>query len=493
MEIRFAYKLLLEPIPFQSSVGNMALRAHQYWLRVYQGENGVGMQHTNRLHHIWTSLPDPVNQRPSILFFLGKQLKTRVLRALYPGNTISNCRKYGIANICLYPATQNDEHPILIADSCPDYTQAKLRGKDTCHETINHPVGWPDEGDQKKQQHLADHALARLFSLFIDVLCIFAQDCGGLDGVVDMLAGWIAIGSASSLPDAVRPRFLVGSIRSQVLRVIPFVECSQRVGPRLNPLARAFQMAGRGPTARNTSDSIFMGLCSEHNIPASMIWDFIASVVIFDSFSPDMHMFNPSDVFRNLYRQSCVLGVHDFANSQQLDYGGQPAAPLRQRSLRRNFQHWSLLSHTSICLTCLQRNLEHQLECGHAICDDCQPLAANLSSKIPWHSWKSWKRRWTCHILCRSTLIMASGRVQVVLQPLGSLLSTGRQSNASLSFLILRGSSSHQSGCRPSGMKFSVTATTISDATLCLISNYNGNGPPGRDSSKLTPLIFYQD
>ncbi|KAH6704168.1 acyl transferase/acyl hydrolase/lysophospholipase [Leptodontidium sp. MPI-SDFR-AT-0119] len=35
---------------------------------------------------------------------------------------------------------------------------------------------------------------------------------------------------------------------------------------------------------------------------------------------------------------------------------------------------------------------------------------------------------------------------------------------------------------RPSGMKFVVTATTISDATLCLISNYNGNGPPGRDS-----------
>ena len=45
----------------------------------------------------------------------------------------------------------------------------------------------------------------------------------------------------------------------------------------------------------------------------------------------------------------------------------------------------------------------------------------------------------------------------------------------------------------PSGIKFAVTATTISDATLCLISNYNGNNPPGRDSSKLTSLTFYQD
>jgi len=33
-------------------------------------------------------------------------------------------------------------------------------------------------------------------------------------------------------------------------------------------------------------------------------------------------------------------------------------------------------------------------------------------------------------------------------------------------------------------MKFAVTATTISDATLCLISNYNGEGTPGRDLSR---------
>ena len=29
---------------------------------------------------------------------------------------------------------------------------------------------------------------------------------------------------------------------------------------------------------------------------------------------------------------------------------------------------------------------------------------------------------------------------------------------------------------RPSGLKFAVTATTISNATLCLITNYNGEG-----------------
>lgn len=102
-------------------------------------------------------------------------------------------------------------------------------------------------------------------------------------------------------------------------------------------------------------------------------------------------MFNPSEVFRTLYRQSCALGIQDYANSRQLSsdlicadieaqiismfshmkYGGQSAAELRQRSLERNNQHWSLLRHTTLCLACLQRNLEHPLECGHAICDVC--------------------------------------------------------------------------------------------------------------------------
>ena len=41
------------------------------------------------------------------------------------------------------------------------------------------------------------------------MLCIFAQDCGGIDKVAERLAAWTAIGSASSLPPSVRPRLLV--------------------------------------------------------------------------------------------------------------------------------------------------------------------------------------------------------------------------------------------------------------------------------------------
>jgi hypothetical protein len=42
---------------------------------------------------------------------------------------------------------------------------------------------------------------------------------------------------------------------------------------------------------------------------------------------------------------------------------------------------------------------------------------------------------------------------------------------------------------RPSGVKFAVTATTISDATLCLISNYNGQGSHSKELSEWGRLL----
>jgi hypothetical protein len=42
---------------------------------------------------------------------------------------------------------------------------------------------------------------------------------------------------------------------------------------------------------------------------------------------------------------------------------------------------------------------------------------------------------------------------------------------------------------RPSVMKYAVTATTISDATLCLISNYRGEGKQNPGSSRSNTIV----
>lgn len=102
-------------------------------------------------------------------------------------------------------------------------------------------------------------------------------------------------------------------------------------------------------------------------------------------------MFNPSEAFRTLYRQVCLLGTDEFASSQQLSNElicgdieshiismfsfmkstGQSAATLRQQILQQYSQYWQLLRSNVDCFICLQRKPEHVTECGHGICDFC--------------------------------------------------------------------------------------------------------------------------
>lgn len=188
----------------------MASCAHQQWLRLSEDEDSFVLQYGSRLYNITDALPHPARQYPSLISFIGKRSKARALRALFPGSGISGCRRSGIANICVDQTSTNSDYPILVTDSSPEYTHSNPRVKEACHETITHHVSWSDDGNgSPTQQDLVYHVHARLLSLFTDVLCIFADDCGGIDMVAELLAVWTAIGSASSLPSSVRPRLVV--------------------------------------------------------------------------------------------------------------------------------------------------------------------------------------------------------------------------------------------------------------------------------------------
>lgn len=107
-------------------------------------------------------------------------------------------------------------------------------------------------------------------------------------------------------------------------------------------------------------------------------------------------MFNPSEVFRTLYRQDCLLGIQDFSSSRQLStdlicadieshiismfseikHGRQSAVALRRRSLEQNSEYCQQMTHRYVCLICLQRNVEHTIQCGHTMCDVCVAIFA---------------------------------------------------------------------------------------------------------------------
>ena len=108
-------------------------------------------------------------------------------------------------------------------------------------------------------------------------------------------------------------------------------------------------------------------------------------------YADSSQVFNPSEVFRTLYRQFCCFGIHDYSISRQLSQDlicgdiesriismfsfmkstGQSAATLREQSLLQYSHHWQVLKSNLDCFICLQRKPEHVMECGHGICDLC--------------------------------------------------------------------------------------------------------------------------
>ncbi|KFZ02091.1 hypothetical protein V500_00459 [Pseudogymnoascus sp. VKM F-4518 (FW-2643)] len=500
---------------------------HFQWLRIREDHTSFVLQYGNRLNNIANALPSPAAQYPSIVLFIGKTLKSKVLRALYPQNEVATCRKFGIANICIDSTTADEEHPVLLAESVPDYPQAKPRGKQTCHDTSNHHVSWPsDECNGPQRQQFIEHVHARLLSLFTDVLCLFAQDYGGLDAVAETLITWATIGPASSLEHHIRPRLLIvanisgddfasEALRLQLkllshpgfsdsfssLNVINVLGASGHTPRghfsaleqvlkeeiRLQRAARvnthtlfsmvhiaaffdlALQNFAKSPLStfsfiHASRDDFkvspnfpqhlrsFMSVLADKKLPNHFAWEFIASAIVLDAFPPDMHMFSPSEVFRVLYREACILGIRGYLDSQQLSTNLKLQEALDpERPVQENAD-FSIGTSTGgvINLGLFGKNWTPD-QCLTFFCKFAKIIFASKAkarfsiwSWISLCSWVSWIMR----------------------------ISGGRYDADILEKFLQEayGTTPMFHTARPSGMKYAVTATTLSDATLCLIA-----------------------
>lgn len=56
---------------------------------------------------------------------------------------------------------------------------------------------------------MLDLVYYKLIFLFTDIICIFADNLGGLEAVAIILSTWIDLGAASTLSESVRPRVLI--------------------------------------------------------------------------------------------------------------------------------------------------------------------------------------------------------------------------------------------------------------------------------------------
>jgi hypothetical protein len=183
----------------------MAKCEHSAWLELWQGEAGPLLSHGWRLPQIIQDCPSPSEQYPQISLFLGRRLKEKALRTLCDSNYKGHRRKNAI-NIRTDNRSLRALHPRFFADCDPasKTLQEACLGHRACHQDHVLPLhSLPFPYD------VHDLIFGRLLFMFVDVVCIFEEDFGGLDAVKNMLLTWAHIGSGSSLPHSVRPRVIV--------------------------------------------------------------------------------------------------------------------------------------------------------------------------------------------------------------------------------------------------------------------------------------------
>jgi hypothetical protein len=177
---------------------------HLAWAELAKGHAEPTVSYGQRLAHVTAELPRPSQQLPHVIFFMGRDLKDQALAQLCLGAVARPSNNHHSVLLQTDQRTQGSTHPRLFADCDPTnyHLSPSLKSSPACHPQTSFAIDWPPN------EACRDVFLSRLF-LFTDVVCIFADDVGGLDVVENLLSTWARIGSASTLHPQIRPRVMV--------------------------------------------------------------------------------------------------------------------------------------------------------------------------------------------------------------------------------------------------------------------------------------------
>ncbi|EXA28741.1 hypothetical protein FOVG_19666 [Fusarium oxysporum f. sp. pisi HDV247] len=120
----------------------------------------------------------------------------------------------------------------------------------------------------------------------------------------------------------------------------------------------------------------------------------IASSLFCDHYLPDMHSFNPEDVFQSLYKDICTEAckqatavdrneghllpsglstsiVHGFSCLFNRLKQGESSKCIHKSVLIDHSDRWANIKSYRTCFSCLTQIPRHKLSCGHWICETC--------------------------------------------------------------------------------------------------------------------------
>jgi hypothetical protein len=170
----------------------------------------MAISYNGRLAQLAGQLDCKDSQTPTIVLFLGKRAKDDALGQLFPDDHCHRRRRHGSSvNLRLDRSSTRSAHPIMFAD-CDPSLRARVEWDEHPNAATRQyfPLAWQS---RMATSQLLDDILPRLLFAFTDVICLFADDCGGLLGALSLLLSWARSYTPSRDHIAWRPHVVVAT------------------------------------------------------------------------------------------------------------------------------------------------------------------------------------------------------------------------------------------------------------------------------------------
>lgn len=167
------------------------------WLHL-SWKNRFWLQDTGRLATIFRKMPNPNQQTPQLLHFIGSTAKNKLMQNLFPDDYDRPSPMSTLTALRVLESTVNSASPLLVADSNPFIEPQSLY---LAPDYVSHEVKWTSTSTS----HAIDILLARCSFLFSDVICISVADFPDFRSLVVRLIDWAKEARESALPSTLPP------------------------------------------------------------------------------------------------------------------------------------------------------------------------------------------------------------------------------------------------------------------------------------------------
>ena len=176
-----------------------------WWLQLVSENGGWVLEDSGQLRRLLRGLPNPAEQSPSSILFVGRSVKREAVRAAFPYNNIKRDAAV-FASLHLSTHSVDSRHPLMIIDASLNRpVKAPHRSRHL------HPVAIRRhciQGSESQSYcNVRNQLYRQLLMPFVHLCCFFVEDFEGADTLKAMWDDWI------NFPDidqsSFRPRVMI--------------------------------------------------------------------------------------------------------------------------------------------------------------------------------------------------------------------------------------------------------------------------------------------